>query len=171
MSNNQLTPELKALINKTVTACGVEVYDLEFKGRTLRVFITCEEGVTVETCARVSEALSEELDKANLIFGRYFLEVSSPGIERRLRHQRDFEEVIGKIISVHTKTSNYVGKLQEVSPDGIIIETASPNKEAISKSINYEDIVFAQLKVSTDELFSSDKKQKGMGSKENIEEA
>lgn len=169
--NSQLTPELKALINKTVNACGLEVYDMEFKGRTLRVFITSKDGITVETCARVSEALSDALDKANLIFHRYFLEVSSPGIERRLRHQRDFEEVVGKTVLVRTKSSSYIGKLEKISTEGIVLETVSSNNEISQNTINYEDITFAQLKVSTEELFSSHKKREDLNHENNCKEA
>ncbi|MEO0072059.1 MAG: ribosome maturation factor RimP [candidate division WOR-3 bacterium] len=169
--NSQLTPELKALINKTVNACGLEVYDVEFKGRTLRVFITSKDGITIETCARVSEVLSDALDKANLIFHRYFLEVSSPGIERKLRHQRDFEEVVGKTVLVRTKSSSYIGKLEKISPEGIVLETISSNNEISQNTISYEDITFAQLKVSTEELFSSHKKREDLNRENNCKEA
>jgi ribosome maturation factor RimP len=150
---DELTPELKALITKTLKTCGVELYDIEFKGRVLRVFIDHEEGVTIDMCVRVSEALSSELDKANLILRKYFLEVSSPGVERRLRHQRDFQKVLGKTITLETERGNYTGRLLKITEDGIVVENPSGQKEPQEVFITYENIKDAHLKVSTEELF------------------
>lgn len=64
--------------------------------RILQVFIDCRQGVTVEDCARASKALSECLDRQDVFPGRYFLEVSSPGAERRLKGREDFERFAGR---------------------------------------------------------------------------
>lgn len=64
--------------------------------RVLQVFIDCARGVTLDDCARVSRAVSEHLDREDLFPGRYVLEVSSPGAERRLRGREDFEHFAGR---------------------------------------------------------------------------
>ncbi|MEO0084798.1 MAG: ribosome maturation factor RimP, partial [candidate division WOR-3 bacterium] len=80
---NKVSATLLNLIQETVAACGIELYDVEFKGKTLRVLIhkpstenkLARDGVSVETCAFVSEKLSQRLDAEDLIPGQYFLEV------------------------------------------------------------------------------------------------
>lgn len=88
---------------------GVHIYDVEFvgvgKGRTLRVFIDKEdEGVSLDDCSNVSQELNEVLDaNEELIPGEsYTLEVSTPGIERRLSKPWHFEKAIGKKIYIKT---------------------------------------------------------------------
>jgi ribosome maturation factor RimP len=97
-------------VEPVVRAHGAEVVDLEFKpergGWTLRIFVekegasvqalsTREAAVSLELCANVSRDLSPALDVADLIAHAYRLEVSSPGVERPLRTQRDFERFKG----------------------------------------------------------------------------
>ena len=91
----------KALIQKIVSSEGLELVEVEFKGglnhRMLRVFIDKPQGITHEDCQRVSEQLGVELDVEDLIPGAYTLEVSSPGLTRKLSRQEDFEEISRKI--------------------------------------------------------------------------
>jgi ribosome maturation factor RimP len=64
--------------------------------RTLRVFIDRPDGINVEDCAVASRAISAVLDENDLSLGRYYLEVSSPGAERKLRGREDFERFVGR---------------------------------------------------------------------------
>ncbi|MED0674574.1 MULTISPECIES: ribosome maturation factor RimP [Aneurinibacillus] len=68
----------------------------------LRVYIDKEGGVDIEDCGRVSEKLSKKLDEADPIPGAYFLEVSSPGAERPLKKEKDFERAVGRHVHVTT---------------------------------------------------------------------
>ncbi|WP_347079100.1 ribosome maturation factor RimP, partial [Escherichia coli] len=68
----------------------------------LRVFIDSETGVDIEDCGTVSEKLSEKMDEVDPITHNYFLEVSSPGAERPLKKDRDFERSIGKHVYIKT---------------------------------------------------------------------
>lgn len=160
---NKISASLLNLIQETVTACGVELYDVEFKGKTLRVLIHKpstgkileREGVTVETCAFVSEKLSQRLDIEDLIPGQYLLEVSSPGIERKLRNPKDFQEVIGHNIAVSTKQGAFKGKLLSVNENGINIQniTGSCGKPNQEQFIFFNEISYAQIIVTNQELF------------------
>lgn len=60
-------------------------YVKEGKDYFLRIFIDSEKGIGLDDCEKVTHAINDILDKADLISGEYFLEVSSPGIERVLR--------------------------------------------------------------------------------------
>ena len=83
---------------------NVEIYDVEFKkeGKDwfLRVYLFSENGITIENCEAVSRALSDELDKTDPIDKAYYLEVSSPGLDRVLSRDRHFESAIGETIDI-----------------------------------------------------------------------
>jgi ribosome maturation factor RimP len=103
--------KLEQVIEPIVRAHGAEIVDLEFKPEggkwVLRVFVeklgasdsmlsTEQAAIDLELCANVSREVSTALDVADLIPHRYTLEVSSPGVERALRGERDFVRFSGK---------------------------------------------------------------------------
>lgn len=155
MSKN-ISQDILDIIEKTLTSCGVELYDVEYKGKILRVQITKPEGITIDNCTTVSQALSQNLDRANLIPTRYFLEVSSPGIERRLRNKYDFEQSIENIVMIRTKAGNFIGKLLSTSETGINIKNiaGSSLKAGTEQFITYSEINFARIVKSDEELFN-----------------
>lgn len=85
---------------------GMELVDLEYKreGRAmvLRLYIDREGGVTLDDCALVSRELSEVLDVEDFIPGHYTMEVSSPGLNRPLKKERDYQRYLGRLIRVKT---------------------------------------------------------------------
>jgi ribosome maturation factor RimP len=155
-----ISPVLLEVVNKTVSACGVELYDIEFKGKVLQVFITGPDKITVDICAKVSQALSLELDMQNLIPARYFLEVSSPGLERKLRNADDFKASIGKTVAVKTRTGKYIGKTVSVNDLGITLLniTGSCAKPGSEQFIAFTDINSARITKSDRELFYESEK-------------
>jgi ribosome maturation factor RimP len=99
---------LKELTEQVVTREGCRLYDMEFvggskgRGRILRVYIDRNpENVGVEDCANVSRGLNLLLDVEDVVPGEaYLLEVSSPGLERKLKEAWHFEEAVGKTVVV-----------------------------------------------------------------------
>lgn len=95
------------LVLPIIKEMNLELVDIEFvqEGANwyLRVFIDKEEGVDIDDCTKVSEQLSKKLDEVDPIPQAYFLEVSSPGAERPLRTERDFERAVGKGVHIKTK--------------------------------------------------------------------
>jgi ribosome maturation factor RimP len=83
---------------------GLELVEVQFRleghGWVLRLFIDGKEGVTLDDCSRVSREVSVYLDVEDLIVQAYHLEVSSPGLERVLRHTDDCQRHIGKKVKV-----------------------------------------------------------------------
>jgi ribosome maturation factor RimP len=151
-----ILPALSAIIEETVKSCNVELYDAEFKGRFLRIWITSPGGVTIDMCADLSNKLSLRLDMENLINDRYFLEVSSPGIERKLRNYKDFQSAVNKTVSVSTRLGNFKGIVLSVNDEGIFIKNikGSSGKPDTEQSIRYCDINNGRIIVSDDELFA-----------------
>lgn len=105
--------DLEELLSPVVTAQGCELWGLEFSmnGRRslLRVFIDSPAGVTLEDCERVSRQISAVMDVEDPIASAYTLEVSSPGMDRRLFTEEQFVRYIGKHIAVRLK-SPYQGR-------------------------------------------------------------
>ncbi len=83
---------------------SLELVDVEFvkegQHRYLRVFIDKEGGVGIDDCQELSRHLNAEIDKVDPVEEEYFLEVSSPGVERPLKKDADFERFVGSLIEV-----------------------------------------------------------------------
>lgn len=83
---------------------GCYIYDVEFVKEGgmyfLRVYADCDGGIDLDKCEVISRALSEKLDEADPISQNYYLEVSSPGIERKLKRKEHFDMYIGETIDI-----------------------------------------------------------------------
>lgn len=122
--------DIAAALRPTVRAAGLEIWDVERSGTTVRVLVDRAGGVDLDQIAAASRAISVALDEHDdLIPGdHYNLEVSSPGLERRLRHPRHFASYVGHEIAV--KTSQVVngarrlrGTLVGATDDEIVLRT------------------------------------------------
>jgi ribosome maturation factor RimP len=98
---------LLGLLEPTVTSLGFELADLELHlGRghgLLRIFIDSDKGITVDDCEAVSRQVSSVLDVADPIGGRYSLEVSSPGLDRRLVKPAHFDRFAGSEVQLRLR--------------------------------------------------------------------
>lgn len=109
---------------------GVELFDIEYRSGDrrdlLRVYIDAKKGVTVGECAKVSRELSTQLDVADPIGFRYTLEVSSPGLDRLIRHLDDASSAVGKRIRLQGTfeqgRKRFIGVLVAVEGDAVVIE-------------------------------------------------
>ena len=97
--------KIENLLKPIIENLGYELYDViyekEAKDYYLRIFIDKPEGISLEDCEKVNDAISDLLDEANYIKEQYFLEVSSPGVERLLRKEKHLKQSIGKEITVN----------------------------------------------------------------------
>ncbi len=124
----RIVSEVSALAEGLVGEYSMEVVDVEFKsegGRwVLRVYIDKEGGITVGDCASMSRELGDLIEARDIIDCHYVLEVSSPGLDRPLKKERDFIRSVGKMVRLKTsrpinKRRNFTGRLTNVS-EGII---------------------------------------------------
>lgn len=117
-----------------------ELVEVEFvkegKNWFLRVYIDKDGGIDIEECALVSERLSEKLDSADPdpIPQAYFLEVSSPGAERPLKKEADYEKAIGEYIHVSLYQAIdgekiYQGFLQSITPEELVLKIRIKTRE------------------------------------------
>lgn len=144
MASNNIESKVENLLNSSIEALGYELYDVlyekEGKDYYLRIIIDKTEGVDINDCEIVNNEINPILDEADYIKEQYFLEVSSPGIERTLRKEKHFLNQIGNEISVKlfkpiNKQKEIIGILEEYNKDEITIKT----KESTIK-IDLKDI-------------------------------
>lgn len=142
--------KIRELVERITQECGVDLYDLELKntdkGKVLQVFITRQGGITLSDCSRVSRLMSNELDVIDLIANHYFLEVSSPGLERSLKTLKQYEQALNEQVKItcrqEEKNVLITGILRKVTADGIELEKEKTKKED-KQSFN---IPFDQIK-------------------------
>ena len=114
---------MRASIERYLGAEDVELDDLELAGRTLRVTVDSSGGLDLDRISEVSRGVSRLLDgNDDFLSGRYNLEVTSPGLERKLRRPRHYEKSVGREVIVKgTGGQKLVGKLVAANADGFRI--------------------------------------------------
>ncbi|MCS7233735.1 MAG: ribosome maturation factor RimP [Synergistetes bacterium] len=142
----RIEEEIQSVVEREgVELLGVELVT-ESGRRVLRVYIDSPMGVSLKDCERVSKAIDPILDRIDLIEGRYFLEVSSPGIERPLFKMKDYERFKGEIVKINTNVfiegrRNFTGKIKAAGNTSVVIETDSGDVEIAFENINKAKLV------------------------------
>ncbi len=144
----KIEEKVEQLVKDPIEKLGYSLYDVEYVKEGpeyyLRIYIDKESGIDLNDCEKVSNEINEILDKADYIKEQYYLEVSSPGIERRLRKDKHLEQNISKNVEIKLfkKDNNgkkeYTGKLKAFNQEEIIIEA--------DKEITIERKNIAQIK-------------------------
>jgi len=120
-------------------------YIKEGTNQYLRAYIDKPGGITIDDCEIVSRALSEALDREDFISEAYILEVSSPGLGRLLKKEKDYERSIGKDVEIRTyrpidKEKEFMGALMSYTKDTVTIIV---NEE--EKTFTKSDIALIRL--------------------------
>lgn len=124
--------KVEKLIAPKVEKLGYELYDVEYvkegKDYYLRVYIESPNGISLDDCEKVSNEITDMLDKENYIKEQYFLEVSSTGIEKVLKKDKHLKANIGvevqvKLFKPIEKSKQYQGILKDFNENEVIIET------------------------------------------------
>ncbi|WP_392392276.1 ribosome maturation factor RimP [Oceanobacillus jeddahense] len=143
------------LVHPILEEKNLELVDIDYvkegKNWFLRVYIDKEGGIDIVECGEVSEQLSEKLDEADPIKEAYFLEVSSPGVEKPLKTMEDLKKNIGKnvFVKLYEKIDGekaFEGILQNVENDKLFIEYKIKTRKKIVE-IPYEKVAKARLAV------------------------
>ena len=128
MDERTVVTQVWKLAEPLVLHEGMEVVDIEYRrergGLVLRLFLDREGGIDLDHLTRVSRQLSDLLDVHDVVPGSYTLEVSSPGINRRLRKPEHFRRYVGKRVRIRTHEPRdgrrvYVGRLETVDDTGV----------------------------------------------------
>ncbi len=129
---SKIEERVESLIKEKIESLGYYLYDVEYvkEGAEyyLRIYIDKETGIDLNDCEKVSNEINDLLDKADYIKEQYYLEVSSPGIERILKKDKHLEQNIGKKVDVklfkkdEKGKKEYKGILKKFNQEEIIIE-------------------------------------------------
>ena len=144
-----LEKKIRESIIPVLDDLNVELVDFALHGvsrnQVLRVFIDTETGVSVDECKRVSRAISDVLDIEDIIPNRYRLEVSSPGIDRPLKTERDFRRNLNRNVQIvyQADETQYPlqGKITAVHAGNVILETKQKTAEIPIQAIEKAKIV------------------------------
>lgn len=139
---SKVEEKIELLIKDKIENIGYDLYDVEYAKEGpnyyLRIFIDNEKGIDLNDCEKVSNEINEILDEADYIKEQYYLEVSSPGIERILKKDKHLEQNIGKQVEVklfkkdENGNKNYIGTLQEFNSETITIEEIKIERKNIA---------------------------------------
>lgn len=137
--------KVEQLIEPDISALGYTLYDVvyekEAKDFYLRIFIDSENGITLDDCEKVNNAITDKLDEADYIKDMYFLEVSSCGLERVLRKDKHLQEQIGKEIEVKLykpvdKKKQFEGILNKFDAQKLVLQLGENEIELDRKNIS-----------------------------------
>ncbi len=131
MTEKEIVDRVRAVVHPIVLNEGMEVVEVEYRressGWVLRLILDKEGGVTLDDCTRVSQEAGRNLDVEDIIQAPYTLEVSSPGLTRPLKTEKDFMKYRHRLIKLKTtdpiqNRRQFKGRLLGVSENGVEIE-------------------------------------------------
>ena len=147
----EITERVKELVKDYLEANGIELVEITYRreqgGMVLRLLVDAPDGIKVNECEALNNFVSDCLDREDFVGERYILEVSSPGLDRPIVSDRDFERSMGKGLTITTYESidekkTHAGKLIGMDKESIVIES-----EGISTVIPRSKIAKAVLKI------------------------
>jgi ribosome maturation factor RimP len=140
MAEKGIQEKLTELLSPEISVMGFELIELDFSGGLLRLTIDKPSGVSLDDCVSVNRRVSMLLDTEDPIQGSYRLEVSSPGLTRRLKTLKDFEHFSGRKAKIVTKEGTYRGTIKGLAGDNVLLDS-----EGSELSFHVRDIVKANL--------------------------
>ena len=149
MNATELIDRLERALDVEATNHGLELVAVEQTGGRrqpiIRVLLDREGGIDIDTIAESNRWVSEIIDAESGPVGPYVLEVSSPGIDRPLRKQADFEKFAGENATIKTRTAEgratFTGRIVSADAAGVLIATDDGEHR-----IAYDDMAKARLK-------------------------
>ena len=146
-----LEKKIEDLVKPIIENLGYKVYDViyqkEGKDNYLKIFIDSNKGIDLNDCEKVNDSVNDILDEKDYIKAQYYLEISSPGLERNLRRDEQFLDNINKKIEVHLYNSInnkkiITGILNECNDNNIVVNNIKIEKSNIASAktiYNWED--------------------------------
>jgi ribosome maturation factor RimP len=151
LASNNIETKVEKLLENIITNLGYDLYDViyekEGKDYYLRIVIDKPEGIDINDCEKVNNEINDILDEADYIKDQYFLEVSSPGLERTLRKEKHFLSQIGNEISVKlfkpiNKQKELKGTLEEYNNNELTIKVGETTIKIDLKDIAIVKTIF-----------------------------
>ena len=143
MASTSIETRVEELLKSIIENIGYELYDVRYekegKDYYLRIIIDKPEGIDINDCEKVNNSINDILDEADYIKDQYFLEVSSPGLERILRKDRHLEQNIGVQVEVklfkkdENGNKNYIGELKKFDEQTVTIDEVKIERKNIAQ--------------------------------------
>src|SRR5215831_8689416 len=131
--------KVREIAERVAASSGLEIVEIDLRGggkaRMLRIVIDKPEGVTHEDCANLSREVGTILDVADAVpGGSYVLEVSSPGLDRKLVRPSDYERFAGSLLKLTTRepihgNRHFEGRLESFSDGRLTLDMSKPRKK------------------------------------------
>jgi len=127
-----MVDRVKILVQGYLEQNGIELVEITYRreqgGVTLRLLVDTADGISIAECEALNNYIGKCLDNGNIINEHYILEVSSPGLDRPMTVDRDFERSMGKELEVATfepidMHKTHTGKLVGMDKENIVIES------------------------------------------------
>ncbi|MBA4311325.1 MAG: ribosome assembly cofactor RimP [Chlorobiaceae bacterium] len=139
--------KIRKLIEPVVEADGAFIIDIEIhggkEGKSLQVYIDTDSGISTQMCASISRDLSKLIDEENIFTSRYYLVVSSPGLDRPLKYFRQYRKNIGRTLKLKVKTDNKIENIQGVLSNVFDEEITIKNSDSEEQNVKFSSIVEA----------------------------
>ncbi len=151
MALSNIEIKVENLLKSIINDLGYELYDViyekEGKDYYLRIVIDKEDGIDLNDCEKVNDAINDILDEADYIKDQYFLEVSSSGVERLLRREEHYISQLGKEIKVKLfkpidKQKELIGILEEYNKNEITLKVGEKTIKINAKDIAVARTIF-----------------------------
>lgn len=143
------TDVIAALVEEPVSQMGYELVDVEFQKEqgnwVLTLYIDKDGGVTLEDCERVSREVEPLIDEKDPIAQSYYLSVSSPGLDRPLKNERDYTRSMGKdiVVRLYAKqdgAKEFIGTLKAYTAEGVCLTC----KDGEERMFLHKDVALAK---------------------------
>ena len=121
MRTEEVVKNVNMLVSPEIALMGYDLIELDFTGGVLRLTIDKPGGVTLDDCVAVNKRVSLLLDTQDPIKGSYRLEVSSPGLTRRLKTLKDFDHFTGRKVKIQTKEGIVIGTIKGLAKDSVLL--------------------------------------------------
>lgn len=142
----KIEEKVESLVKDKIEKIGYELYDViytkEGSNKILRIVIDSEKGISLDDCEKVNNEIKETIDEVNPIEEQYFLEISSPGIERLLRKDWQLKKFKGEEVNIKLfkKDENgkkeYTGTLGDITENTLDVEVEGENTTIDRKIIS-----------------------------------
>ncbi len=134
---SKVADSVQTLVTPIAEGMGIEVvevlYDKKYNGMNLTIFIDSDDGIDINKCEKFHRAILDPIDELDPIAGQYILNVSSLGIDRPLKTDRDYKRNMGKVISVKlykadsSNNKQYRGELTSYTDTAFTIDCNGSN--------------------------------------------
>ena len=145
----KIEEKVESLVKDKIEKIGYELYDVlyvkEGSNKILRIVIDNENGISLDDCEKVNNEIKEIIDEANPIEEQYFLEISSPGIERLLRKDWQLKKFKGAEVNIKLFKKDENGKKEYVGTLGNVTENTL-DVEIEGKNITIDRKIISQVK-------------------------